>query len=68
MRIDMNAYDPILEEVYAIRRKISEKYGHSIDRMFDALLAKRKEEEATGIVHHFADLPIVRTTPAPTIA
>ena len=59
----MNAYDPILEEVYAIRRKISEKYGHSIDRMFDALLAKRKEEEATGIVHNFTDLPIVRTTP-----
>lgn len=68
MRIDMNAYDPILEEVYAIRRKISEKYGHSIDRMFDALLAKRKEEEATGIVHHFADLPIARTAPIPATA
>ena len=63
MEIDMNAYDPILEEVYEIRRKISARYGHSIDRMFDALLAKRKEE-AAGIVHHYADLPIERVTPA----
>ena len=64
MKIDMNAYDPILEEVYEIRRKISARYGHSIDRMFDALLAKRKEEEAAGIVHHYADLPIARVAPA----
>ena len=63
-RIDINAYDPVLEEVYAIRRKISEKYGHSIDRMFDAMLAKRKEEEAAGIVHHYANLPIARVAPA----
>ena len=64
MKIDINAYDPILEEVYEIRRNISARYGHSIDRMFDALLAKRKEEEAAGIVHHYVRLPIARGVPA----
>ena len=64
MEIDMNAYDPVLEEIYAIRRKISERYGHNIHRYIEAMRAKQREEEAAGIVHHFVNLPIARTVPA----
>ena len=53
MEIDMNAYDPIVEEIYAIRRKISERYGHSIRRYIEAMRTKQREEEAAGIVHNY---------------
>lgn len=62
--IDMNAYDPVLEEIYAIRRKISERYGHNVHRYIEAMRAKQREEEAAGIVHHFVDLPTARVAPA----
>ncbi len=55
--------DPIMEEIYAIRRKISERYGHNIHRYIEAMRAKQREEEAAGIVHHFVRLPIARTAP-----
>ena len=61
-QIDMNAYDPILEEVYAIRRKISEQYGHDIDRYFAAMLERHKDDEAKGI--KYVRLPIARVAPA----
>ena len=48
MKIDMNSCDPIMEEVYAIRRKISERYGHNIHRYSEAMRAKQREEEAVG--------------------
>ena len=61
-QIDMNAYDPILEEVYAIRRKISEQYGHSSDRYFAAMLERHKDDEAKGI--KYVSLPMARVAPA----
>ena len=64
MEIDMNAYDPIMEEIYAIRRKISERYGHSIHRYIEAMRAKQREEEAAGIVHNYVRLPVARVSPA----
>ena len=64
--IDINAYDPVLEEVYAIRRKISEKYGHDTDRYFAAMLERHKDDEAKGI--RYVRLPIARTAPAPATA
>ena len=60
--IDINAYDPVLEEVYAIRRNISEKYGHDTDRYFAAMLERHKDDEAKGI--RYVRLPIARTAPA----
>ncbi len=68
MKIDMNSCDPIMEEIYTIRRKISERYGHNIHRYIEAMRAKQREEEAAGIVHHFVRLPIARTAPTPTMA
>ena len=61
MRIDMNAYDSILEEAYAIRRKISEKYGHDIDRYFAAMQERHKDDEAKGI--KYVRLPTARVAP-----
>ncbi len=64
MEIDMNAYDPVLEEIYAIRRKISERYGHDIHRYIEAMRELHKDDEAKGI--KYVRLPIARV--APTMA
>ena len=56
MEIDMNAYDPVLEEIYAIRRKISERYGYDIHRYVAAMRELHKDDEATGI--KYVRLPI----------
>ena len=60
----MNNYDwekmTPLEEVYAIRKRIAEKFGYSLDAIFDAGIKKQREAEARGEVFHFAKLPIVR--------
>ena len=66
MKIDMNAYDPILEEVYAIRQKISARYGHDIHKIFADADAWRKRDEAPGF--KYVRLPIARTAPAPAMA
>ena len=60
--IDMNAYDPIMEEIYAIRRKISERYGHDVNRYFEAVAEQQRIEEAKG--RKYVRLPIARTAPA----
>ena len=62
MEIDMNAYDPVLEEIYAIRRKISERYGHDIHRYVAAMRERHKDDEAKGI--KYVRLPIARVAPA----
>ena len=62
MEIDMNAYDPVLEEIYAIRRKISERYGHDIHRYVAAMRELHKDDEAKGI--KYAHLPSARVAPA----
>ena len=62
MEIDMNAYDPIMEEIYAVRRRISARYGHDIHRYIEAMRAKQREEEAKG--RKYVRLPIARVAPA----
>ena len=49
-----------LEEVYAIRKRIAEKFGYSLDAIFDAGIKKQREAEARGEVFHFVKLPIAR--------
>ena len=53
--------DPIMDEVYAARRKISERYGHDIHRLFEAMRQRKAKDEANGI--HYVELPIVRREP-----
>ena len=57
-------YEDPLEEVYAIRREISEQYGHDIHRLFEGLREWQREQEANGVKFNFAHLPIVRHQPA----
>lgn len=54
--------DPIMDEVYAVRRKISERYGHDIHRLFEAMRQRKARDEANGI--HYVKLPIARREPA----
>jgi len=54
-------YEDPMDEIYAIRKDISEKCGHSIDRLFEFLAGQRKIDEANGI--HYVNLPIVRRDP-----
>ena len=61
MEIDMNAYDPVLEEIYAVRRKISERYGHNVYRLADAVAERQRMAEAKGC--RYVRLPIARTAP-----
>ena len=53
--------DPI-EEIYAIRERISERYGHDIHRLFAAARERRIQDEANGI--KYIRLPIARVAPA----
>ena len=62
MEIDMNAYDPGLEEIYAVRRKISERYGHNVYRLADAVAERQRMAEAKG--RRYVRLPIARIAPA----
>ena len=62
MEIDMNAYDPVLEEIYAVRRKISERYGHNVYRLADAVAERQRMVEAKG--RRYVRLPIARIAPA----
>ncbi len=61
-RIDYNdpKYEDPLEEIYAIRREISEQYGHDIHRIFEAAREWQREQEAHGVKFNFVRLPIVR--------
>ncbi len=52
-------YDDPLEEVYAIRREISEQCGHDIHRIFEAGREWQHEQEAHGVKFNFAHLPVV---------
>ena len=55
-------YDDPIDEIYAIRRKISEQYGHDVNRYFDAMIARQSESESQGAA--FVRLPIARVAPA----
>ncbi len=63
-KIDYNdpKYEDPLEEIYAIRREISEQYGHDIHRIFEAARESQRKAEAAGV--KFVRLPIVRHQPA----
>ena len=61
MEIDMNAYDPVLEEIYAVRRKISERYGHNVYRLAEAVAERQRMAEAK--VRRYVRLPIARIAP-----
>ena len=55
-------YDDPIDEIYAIRRKISEQYGHDVNCYFDAMIARQSESESHGAA--FVRLPIARVAPA----
>ena len=61
MEIDMKAYDPVLEEIYAVRRRISERYGHNVYRLAEAIAERQRVEEARG--RKYIRLPIARVVP-----
>ena len=65
-RIDYNdpKYENPLEEIYAIRREISEQHGHDIHRIFEAAREWQREQEALGVKFNFARHPVVRHEPA----
>jgi len=65
MKYDWDKMTPI-DEVYAIRQRIAEKFGYSIDAIFDAGIREQHEAEARGEVFHFAKLPIARPFVAPS--
>ena len=54
---ELDFEDP-LDWVYEVRRRISEKYGHDLNRYFDALRERRAVDEANGI--RYVRLPIAR--------
>ena len=62
MEIDMNAYDPVLEEIYAVRRKISERYGHNVYRIAEAVAERQRMAEARG--RKYVRLPVARMASA----
>lgn len=53
--------DP-MEEVYAVRAKISERYGHDVWRIAQSARERMLRDEATGR-RKYVRLPIVRITP-----
>ena len=55
-------YDPILEEVYEVRRTISARYAHDVHRIFEACAERQRMEEAKG--RRYVRLPIARVVPA----
>ena len=54
------SYDDPLEEIYAIRREISEQYGHDNHRLFEGFREWQREQKTNGVKFNFAPLPIVR--------
>ena len=51
--------DPI-DWVYEVRRRVSEKYGHSVSRMIEAGRLAQAEAVKHGAVFNFARLPVAR--------
>ena len=56
------SYDDPLDEVYAIRRRISAKYGNDIHLIFAAAREEQRKAEARGV--RYVRLPIARREPA----
>ena len=60
---DPKYLDP-MEEIYAIRRELSEECGHDIYRLMDAARAWQRKAESEGLNLNFVQLPIVCRKPA----
>ena len=58
---DPKYMDP-MEEVYAVRRAISARYGHDVHRLFEAVAEQQRAEEVRG--RKYVRLPIARVAPA----
>jgi len=58
---ELDFADP-MDWVYEVRRRISEKHGHDIRRLFEAVGEEQRKAEARGV--KFVRLPIVRRTPS----
>ena len=65
METEWTFEDPI-DEIYAIRAKISAKYGHDVHKIFEAVAEQQRIEEAKG--RRYVRLPIARTAPTPAMA
>jgi len=51
MGIDMNAYDPVLEEIYRIRQEISAACDHNPHKFFLAVVEQQKRRAREGQVY-----------------
>ena len=61
MMDDIEFEDPI-EEVYAVRRKISSRYGNNIRKIVEAAHEWMQQDESEGRV--YVTFPSARVTPA----
>ena len=61
MEPNWNYEDP-MDEIYAIRRMISERYGHDVRRIAEAAREWRRQDEAAG--RKYITLPTNRVAPA----
>ena len=55
-----NSEDP-MDEIYAIRRKISARFGHNVRRIAEAAKEWRRQDEAAG--RRYVSFPIARVAP-----
>ena len=58
---ELDFEDP-MDWVYEVRRRISEKYNHDIDRIIAAAIEHQCQDELTGR-RRYVRLPIARRTP-----
>lgn len=56
-------YEDPIDEIYAIRRMISERYGHDVRRIAAAARERMLREEAAG-TRTYVHLPNARVAPA----
>ncbi len=57
---ELDFEDP-MDWVYEVRRRISEKCGHNVDRLFELVAEEQRRAEARGV--KFVRLPIARRAP-----
>jgi len=62
MKDEFDSDDP-LDEVYAIRRKRSQMFGHDVSRIVRAACERMKRDLETG-ARTYVRLPIVRRAPS----
>ena len=58
---ELDFEDP-MDWVYEVRRRISEKCGHNVDRLFELVAEEQRRAEARGVKS--VRLPIVRRAPS----